>query len=171
MDLNFAIKQYICATYCGYDFIKTYRYNLALQVKMINLPKHKKLILFDGVCNLCNASVQYVIRHDKNNIFLFTALQSETGLEIIKKYNIDTSKTDSILLYTPENGIASKSSAALKIAGSLGFPQNILSIFLIVPPFIRNWVYDYIAKNRYKWYGKKESCWIPTPELKSKFLD
>ena len=141
-----------------------------MPVKMINLPKHKKLILFDGVCNLCNASVQYVIKHDKNNVFLFTALQSEAGLELIKKYKINTKKIDSILLYTPEKGIASKSSAALKIAGSLGFPHNILSVFLIVPPFLRNWVYDYIAKNRYKWYGKKESCWIPTPELKSKFL-
>ena len=138
---------------------------------MINIPKNKKLILFDGVCNLCNTSVQYVISHDKENRFLFTALQSETGLEIIKKFHIDTTKTDSILLYTPEKGITSKSTAALKIASHLGFPQNILSAFLIVPPFIRNWVYDYIAKNRYKWYGKKASCWIPTPELKSKFLD
>lgn len=138
---------------------------------MINIPSHKKLILFDGVCNLCNASVQYVIQHDKNNVFLFAALQSEAGLEIIKKYNIDTTKTDSILLYTPEKGMASKSTAALKIAKHLGFPQNVMTVFLIIPPFIRNWVYDYIAKNRYKWFGKKESCWIPTPELKSKFLD
>lgn len=135
------------------------------------IPKHKKLILFDGVCNLCNSSVQYVIQHDKNNVFLFAALQSDTGLDIIKKYNIDTAKTDSILLYTPQKGITSKSTAALQIARHLGFPQNVMSLFLIIPPFIRNWVYDYIAKNRYKWFGKKESCWIPTPELKSKFLD
>lgn len=135
------------------------------------IPKHKKLILFDGVCNLCNSSVQYVIQHDKNNVFLFAALQSDTGLEIIKTYNIDTSKTDSILLYTPEHGVVSKSTAALKIASQLGFPLNILVVFLVVPPFIRNWVYNYIAKNRYKWFGKKESCWIPTPELKSKFLN
>ncbi len=146
--------------------------NLAvINRNMTNLPKHKKLILFDGVCNLCNASVQYVIKHDKKNVFLFTALQGETGQELIKKHDIDTTKTDSILLYTPEKGMVSKSTAALKIASALGFPQNIASIFLIVPVGIRDWVYDYIAKNRYKWYGKKESCWIPTPELKSKFLD
>ena len=90
--------------------------------------------------------------------------------DIIKEYNIDTAKTDSILLYTPEVGISSKSMAALKIAFQLGFPNNLLCVFFIIPPFVRNYVYDYIAKNRYKWYGKKESCMIPTPELKSKFL-
>ena len=136
-----------------------------------NLPKSKKLILFDGVCNLCNSSVQYVIKHDKKNIFMFTALQSEVGKDIIKNFNIDTNKTDSILLYTPEKGIDYKSTAALKIAHYLGFPNSLLTVFFVVPPFIRNWVYDYIAKNRYKWYGKKESCMIPTPELKSKFFE
>ena len=135
------------------------------------VPANKKLILFDGVCNLCNSSVQYAIKHDKNNLFLFTALQSNIGQNIIEHYNIDTSKIDSILLYTPEKGIHYKSTAALKVAWQLGFPINLLAIFLIVPNFIRNWVYDFIAKNRYKWYGKKEACMIPTPELKSKFLD
>ncbi|MFI0428957.1 thiol-disulfide oxidoreductase DCC family protein [Mariniflexile sp. HMF6888] len=138
---------------------------------MITLPDHKKLILFDGVCNLCNSSVQYVIKHDKNNVFLFAALQSDIGQQIIETYKIDTNKVDSILLYTPEKGVDYKSTAALKIASQLGFPQNLMTAFFIIPPFIRNWVYDYIAKNRYKWYGKKESCWIPTPELKSKFLE
>ncbi len=138
---------------------------------MIALPDHKKLILFDGVCNLCNSSVQYVIKHDKNNVFLFAALQSDIGQQIIEAYKIDTNKVDSILLYTPEKGVDYKSTAALKIASQLGFPQNLMTAFFIIPPFIRNWAYDYIAKNRYKWYGKKESCWIPTPELKSKFLE
>ncbi|WP_339917911.1 thiol-disulfide oxidoreductase DCC family protein [Yeosuana marina] len=138
---------------------------------MINLPENKKLILFDGVCNLCNSSVQYVIKHDKSNVFMFAALQSEIGLQIIKEYKIDTKKTDSILLYTTKEGISYKSTAALKIAYYLGFPNSILSVLLIVPAFIRNWIYDYIAKNRYKWFGKKESCMIPTPELKSKFLE
>ncbi|MEW4924993.1 DCC1-like thiol-disulfide oxidoreductase family protein [Algibacter sp. 2305UL17-15] len=135
------------------------------------VPANKKLILFDGVCNLCNNSVQYVIKHDKNNLFLFTALQSEVGQKIIEHYNIDTSKTDSILLYTPEKGIEQKSTAALEVASKLGFPRNLMRIFFIIPPFIRNWVYNFIAKNRYKWYGKKEACMIPTPDLKSKFLE
>ncbi|ARV08563.1 thiol-disulfide oxidoreductase [Winogradskyella sp. PC-19] len=137
-----------------------------------SIPKHKQLILFDGVCNLCNSSVLYVIKRDKENQFLFAPLQSKIGETIINEFNIDTTQTDSILLFKPEtHKITSKSTAALKVAKSLGFPTNILSIFLIVPTGIRNWVYDFIAKNRYKWYGKKESCMIPTPELKSKFLD
>ena len=139
---------------------------------MINdLPKHKKLILFDGVCNLCSSSVQYVINHDKNNVFMFAALQSDVGKQVIKHFNVDPSKTDSILLYSPQNEtLKIKSTAALHAAKSLDFPLQLLSIFLIIPTFIRNWVYDFIAKNRYKWYGKKESCWIPTPELKAKFI-
>lgn len=138
---------------------------------MIELPKHKKIILFDGVCNLCNSSVQYVIKHDKKNVFMFAALQSEFGKQFIKDHQIDTKKMDSILLYTSEDCISYKSTAALKIAYYLGFPNSLMSAFLIVPAFIRNWVYDYIAMNRYKWFGKKEQCMIPTPELKSKFLN
>ena len=134
------------------------------------LPEHKKLILFDGVCNLCNNTVQYVIKHDDKDRFRFAALQSEIGQSIIDKYQIDTSKVDSILLYSEEHGLKIKSTAALHIARHLGFPYRLLSIFLIVPPFIRNWVYDFVAKNRYKWYGQREECMIPTPELKSKFL-
>lgn len=138
---------------------------------MINeLPKHKQLILFDGVCNLCNSSVNYVIKHDKGGIFMFAPLQSDTGKKIINKYNLDTSQTDSILLYSEGKELKIKSSAALAIASKLGFPRNLLSVFYIVPPVIRNWVYDYIAKHRYKWYGKKDVCMIPTQELQDKFL-
>ena len=138
---------------------------------MNQLPKHKQLILFDGVCNLCNSSVQCVIKHDKDNRFMFAPLQGKTGQQIISKYNIDTSNTDSILLYAEDKGLKVKSSAVLHIAKDLGFPFALLAIFLILPAFTRHWVYDFIAKKRYKWYGKKEACIIPTPELKSKFLD
>ena len=134
------------------------------------LPKDKKLILFDGVCNLCNASVLYVINHDKTNRFMFAPLQSEAGKQIIKTFDLDTSKTDSILLYSEDKGLSVKSTAALHIAKHLGFPRNVMTVFFIVPTFIRNWVYDFVAKNRYKWYGKKDACMIPTPELKAKFL-
>ena len=135
-----------------------------------SLPENKQLILFDGVCNLCNTSIQYVIKHDKANRFMFAPLQSAIGKQIITAFHIDTNKTDSILLYSNENGLSIKSTAALKMAKHLGFPRNLASIFFIVPAFIRNWVYDFIAKNRYKWYGKQDACMIPTPELKSKFL-
>ena len=135
------------------------------------IPTDKQLILFDGVCNLCNSSVLYVIKRDKKDKFLFAPLQSEIGKTIINKFQIDTDKTDSILLYNPnKNSLTYKSSAALHVAKQLGFPANVLSVFLIVPTFISNWVYDYVAKNRYKWYGKKDACMIPTPELQSKFI-
>lgn len=137
----------------------------------VAIPINKQLILFDGVCNLCNSSVNFIIKRDKKNTFLFTPLQSHLGKQIIKEYNIDTNKTDSILLYIPKKGITYKSTAALKVASHLGFPVKILSVFLIIPTFIRNWIYDFIAKNRYKWFGKKETCMMPSPELKSKFLE
>ena len=135
-----------------------------------NLPKDKQLILFDGICNLCNASVLYVIKHDKANRFMFAPLQSEVGKQIIQKFNVDPTKTDSILLYSEEKGLTVKSTAALHIAKHLSFPRSLMTVFFIVPTFIRNWVYDFVAKNRYKWYGKKDACMIPTPELKAKFL-
>ncbi|WP_026752855.1 thiol-disulfide oxidoreductase DCC family protein [Sediminibacter sp. Hel_I_10] len=135
------------------------------------VPNNKKLILFDGVCNLCNAAIQYIIKHDTQNQFLFAPLQGETAKTIIDEFDVDTEKIDSILLYSKDKGLSMKSTAALQISKHLGFPRNVMSIFLIVPAFIRNWVYDYIAKNRYQWFGKKENCMIPTPELKAKFLD
>lgn len=137
---------------------------------MLDLAENKQLILFDGICNLCNSSVQYVIKNDKDNLFLFAPLQSETGKKILEKHNIDTSNTDSIILYTSQHKLYFKSSAALKIASKLKFPNNLLAVFLIVPVFIRDRVYNYIAKNRYKWYGKRNDCMIPTEKIKAKFL-
>ena len=138
---------------------------------MVSIPENKQLILFDGVCKLCNSSVQFVIKHDKKDKFLFTALQSNVGKKIIQEFNIDTSKTDSILLYSPDKGLSLRSTAALNIAKQLRFPINSLIIFMAVPNFIRNWIYDLIARNRYKWYGKMDDCMIPTEELRKKFLE
>lgn len=137
---------------------------------MENLPKNKKIILFDGVCNLCDSSVQFIIKHDKNDVFRFVTLQSDLGEKIIKHIGIDRNKTDSIILYEPGVAYFYKAEAALKIAKELNGIYSLLSLFSVFPNSISNYVYDYIAKNRYKWYGKKEQCMIPTPELKSKFL-
>lgn len=131
---------------------------------------HKKIILFDGVCNLCNSAVQFVIRHDTKDIFRFVALQSELGREILKHIGIDSKHIDSIILYEPGIAYYYKSSAAIQIAQNLGGFWHFGTIFRIIPTGIRNQLYDYIAKNRYKWYGKKDSCMIPTPELNIKFL-
>ncbi|WP_053969934.1 thiol-disulfide oxidoreductase DCC family protein [Mangrovimonas sp. ST2L15] len=138
---------------------------------MIEIPEHKELILFDGVCNLCDSSIQFIIKHDKHNTFLFTPLQSELSQSIIEQFGIDTQKIDSIILFRKNEGVFYKSTAALKIASKLKFPINILASFIILPKFIRDTVYDFIAKNRYTWFGKKESCMIPTPELKAKFIE
>jgi predicted DCC family thiol-disulfide oxidoreductase YuxK len=137
-------------------------------VELTALPKDKKIILFDGVCNLCDRVVQYIVTHDKKDVFRFAALQSEIGIEIAQYIGI-SKDIDSIILYEPGKGYYYKSEAALEVAKDLGWP--VLSWMLKwIPTFLRNPAYDYIAKNRYKWYGKKAQCMIPTPELQSKFL-
>ena len=140
-------------------------------MEIIDLPKNKKIILFDGVCNLCNTSVQYVIKHDKKDLFRFVALQSETGQRILKHIGISTSNIDSIVLYEPGIAYYYKSNAALEIAKNLGGIFTYGTIFKIIPTSLRDSIYDYVAKNRYKWYGKQDNCMIPTQELKAKFLE
>ena len=139
-------------------------------MEISQLPENKKIILFDGVCNLCDASVQFVIKHDKKDIFRFVALQSDLGQKIISHIGIQNQNIDSIILYEPGVAYYYKSSAALQIAKNLGGFFHFGTIFKIIPTGLRNLVYDYVAKNRYEWYGKKESCMIPTKELKAKFL-
>lgn len=139
-------------------------------MEITELPNDKKIILFDGVCNLCNSSVQYVIQRDKKDEFRFVALQSELGQKIIKYIGIANTNIDSIILYLPGIAYYYKSSAVIEIAKSLQGFFNYGMLFRLLPNALRDVVYDYIARNRYKWYGKKESCMIPTPELKAKFL-
>jgi predicted DCC family thiol-disulfide oxidoreductase YuxK len=132
--------------------------------------QNKKIILFDGVCNLCNGAITFIIKRDKNDVFRYAPLQSEVGKNLAKKHEIDLDKVDSIILVTDQSAVA-KSTAALRIAKQLSGGWPLLAVFLILPRFLRNAVYDFIARNRYKWFGKKDACMIPTPELKSKFLD
>mgnify|MGYP006093571909 FL=1 len=127
------------------------------------------IILFDGVCNLCNGAVNFVIKRDPRNVFKFTPLQEKQGILLLKKHAVDSRKLDSIVLI--ENGnVYIKSSAALRIARKMSNLWPLFFVLLIIPSFIRDGVYDFIAKNRYKWFGKKEQCMIPTPGLKEKFL-
>jgi predicted DCC family thiol-disulfide oxidoreductase YuxK len=132
--------------------------------------ENSKVILFDGVCNLCNNSVKFIIKNDKRDIFKFAPLQSEYGINVQNRHNINTNEINSIILINGEK-IFTKSNAALRIAKDLGAPYFIFYIFIVIPVFIRNFIYDFIAKNRYKWFGKMESCMIPSNELKSKFFD
>jgi predicted DCC family thiol-disulfide oxidoreductase YuxK len=133
---------------------------------MYNAP----VILFDGVCNLCNKSVQIVLKNDSKKLFLFASLQSKAGQALLQQYNLPLNNFNSFVLI--QNGKAYlKSNAALQIATQLKGLYPLLYAFKIVPLFIRNAVYDFIAKNRYKWFGKSDTCMMPSPDIKKQFLD
>jgi predicted DCC family thiol-disulfide oxidoreductase YuxK len=128
-----------------------------------------RVILFDGICNLCNSSVQFVINHDPHGKFKFASIQSEAGQRLMKLYNIPGSVNDSFILISDDN-VYTKSTAALKVAKELKGVVNSLYGFILVPQFIRNAVYNIISRNRYKWFGKKDACMIPSKEINAKFL-
>lgn len=126
---------------------------------------NQPIIFYDGLCGLCDKSVQFVLANDKAKRFLFCALQSNLAVEYLG--NKHTSQ--SIVLYYKGN-VYYKSTAALRIAWLLGGFWSMLAMFLIVPPFIRNLVYDWIARNRYRWFGKYDACKIPTAEIRDRFI-
>lgn len=132
------------------------------------IKKHP-ILLFDGVCNLCNHSVQLVIKNDTKNIFKFAPLQNPKVICFLEEQNQDLNNLNTIVLITSKK-IYTKSSAALTVAKHLKGLYPLLYVFYIIPKPIRDIFYDFIAKNRYKWYGKKDHCMIPSPELKNKFL-
>ncbi|MDM1046015.1 DUF393 domain-containing protein [Myroides sp. 1354] len=135
-----------------------------------HLPKNKKIVLFDGVCNLCDNVVNKVIAADYRDQFRFTSLDSELGQQILQQIGVDRAQTDSIVLYIPGEAYYVKSQAALMIAKYLGGWYSLLTIFLILPTKLADSLYDYIAKNRYKWYGKKDQCMVPSESIRKKFL-
>jgi predicted DCC family thiol-disulfide oxidoreductase YuxK len=128
------------------------------------------IILFDDFCNLCSGSVQFIIKHDPKRIFRFASLQSEFGKKVLEQFHLPANELNSFILL--ENGkIYTRSTAALRVTKKLKGFWKLLYGFIIVPPFIRDAVYTLIANNRYKWFGKKETCWLPTPELKALFIE
>ncbi|QYA26422.1 thiol-disulfide oxidoreductase DCC family protein [Gramella sp. MT6] len=138
---------------------------------MSDIPENKKIVLFDGVCNLCNEAVQRIIKHDKKDIFRFASLQSELGKKLVEERGLDPEEIDSIILIDPGVAYYRKSTAALEISRDLSGGYSLLKNFLFIPEVFRDGIYDLIASNRYKWFGRKDQCMIPTPELKAKFLD
>lgn len=128
------------------------------------------ILLFDGYCNLCNNCVKFVLRHEKNTTIQFSSLQSEVGLALLQKHNINPNETDSLVLIVGTN-VYIKSTAALRLTTYFKGLYPLLLALLLVPTFIRNAVYDYVARNRYKWFGKQDSCMIPSPEIKNRFLE
>ena len=131
---------------------------------------NQRIILFDGVCNLCNSAVKFVLRWDKNSVFKFASLQSDVAKKILSKVGISDMDDRTFVLI--DNGkVYIRSTAALRVCRNLSGLWPFMTIFLIVPWFIRDWVYNLISKNRYRWFGKRDTCMIPSPEMKYKFLN
>lgn len=136
------------------------------------LPEsNQPLLLFDGVCNLCNGFVQTIIRHDKRALFRFSSLQSGTGARVLQYINATQGAVPDSLILLYKGRLYTKSAAALKIASLLKGAWGILTLGYIFPRFFRDFIYDIVARNRYKWFGQQQECMVPTPELKSRFLD
>ena len=127
------------------------------------------IVLFDGQCNLCNGSVQFIIRRDPHRRYRFASLQSDAGSEIAQRYGRDPEGRDTLLLLQ-DGRLYDRSTAALRIARSLTGMWPLLFAFIVVPAPLRDMVYRWIAKNRYRWFGKTETCAIPTPETRGRFL-
>ena len=127
-------------------------------------------ILFDGVCNLCNGSIQFILKRDPRALFRFASLQSEAGRRLVAENGLDPEVLSSVILI--EDGrVYRESTAALRIARHMSGAWKLLRVFVLIPRPIRDALYRLIARNRYRWFGKSETCWLPTPELRARFLD
>lgn len=135
----------------------------------MNDLKEKGIVLFDGMCNFCNSSVNFIIRKDDADYFRFLPLQSERGKTLVSKFNLDPENLHTIILL--EGGrIYTRSTAALRIARKLKGGWKLFYAFVVIPAFLRDIMYNLIAKYRYKWWGKRESCMVPSADVKKKFL-
>ena len=137
----------------------------------MNLPTAAEghaIILFDGVCNFCCSSVQFIIRRDPNARFKFASQQSDIGREWLAFANLPPTMDTFVMI--EGKAIYTRSAAALKVASKLTQPWPLCAVFWLVPSFIRDAAYRLIARNRYRWFGQKETCWVPTPEIRSRFL-
>jgi len=134
----------------------------------MKLNSEHNIILFDGICNLCNSVVQFIIKHDKKNKFVFASLQSDVAKQLLSEINLKPSLETIIMLRGKT--YFDKSDAVFEIIKHLSGVWKLMYVFRIVPRFIRNAIYRWIANNRYKLFGKRKSCYLPTPELRAKFL-
>lgn len=136
----------------------------------MNTDIKSPILLFDGVCKLCNAYVQWVLKHDRKGIFKFAALQSETGQALLHQLDFSPENFDTVVLVDGDE-VFTRSDVALEIARRIGDFWSIFAIFKIIPRPQRNAVYDWVARHRYRWFGKKEECMLPRPEWEDRFLD
>ncbi|MEL6132333.1 MAG: thiol-disulfide oxidoreductase DCC family protein [Bacteroidota bacterium] len=133
------------------------------------MKEEKPIVIFDGYCSLCNGTVDFIMRHDPKGQFLFSANQHEPGQQLLMAHGIDPENVTTV--YLIENGqLYQRSTAALRIVRHLGLPFSLLYPFILIPPFIRDAVYKVIAKNRYNWFGKRDTCRLPTPDERARFL-
>lgn len=136
----------------------------------IMTPRQESIILFDGVCNLCNNSVQFILKRDKKRKFKFGSLQGEAGQALLKKFNLPQEDFHTFVLIEGDR-VYTRSTAALRIARHLQRGWNLLYGLIVVPKFLRDAIYNWVSGNRYKWFGKRDSCRLPSPEEKALFLD
>lgn len=134
------------------------------------IESHGSIILFDGVCNLCNGTVNFIADRDPDLHFRMASLQSETGQKLLDQYQLPKDNFETIILI--EDGKAfTHSTSILRILKKLNGLWPVLSVFLLLPSPLRDWCYQWISDNRYRWFGKVDSCRIPTPEMAHRFLD
>lgn len=134
-----------------------------------HIPSDNPIVLFDGLCNLCSSSVQFIIKHDPANRFRFASLQSDVGQRILQQHSLSPAVLNSLILYQ-QGTIYTRSTAALRVVKQLSGGWQMLGIFLLLPAFIRDALYDLVSRNRYKWFGKKTACWLPSPSLANRFI-
>ena len=144
------------------------RRNMKTQIQPWEADCQKPLVLFDGECNLCESSLQFLIKHNHSGNLSFATLQSAKESEVLKHAGLPVSEYDSLLLWE-DNKLYSYSTAVLKISKHLDFPWNMIRMLLFVPATIRDPIYRFLAKRRYKWFGKKSLCTIPTPFYTERF--
>ncbi|MDZ4840455.1 MAG: DCC1-like thiol-disulfide oxidoreductase family protein [Bacteroidota bacterium] len=137
---------------------------------MEKIDENKPILLFDGVCKLCQSEVQFIIKNDPFGKIAMASLQSNAGKQLLDKYRFQDPKMSTMVLID-EGKIYIKSEAALRVAKYLKSPWSLLKYLSIIPLFIRNYVYDLVSKNRYNWFGKHNECWLPTPELMGRFIE
>ena len=140
---------------------------------MADIPRDKPIIVFDGICVLCTANAQFVLRADRKGVFRMAAMQDEAGAQLMRENGIDPSDPESFVIVDAERDGARvwrNSDAVLHMWSQLGFPWRVGAVFKVVPRFLRDPLYLLIARNRYKWFGKREECWVPSPEQSERIL-
>ncbi|WP_458461586.1 thiol-disulfide oxidoreductase DCC family protein [Paenibacillus sp.] len=140
-----------------------------MTVNQTDVHQGHPIVLVDGVCHFCQGLTKWIIKRDPEGKYHFASLQSDVAKKLLEKGNLSTDRMDTFVLI--ENGkYYTRSTAALRLAKGLKFPYPLVYVFIIIPEFIRNTVYNWVARNRYRWFGKDEACMLPTPEIKDRFL-